>query len=501
MSYTQNYDVLESTASYTTIWRETNWKKVNRYVNKLRHRIFRAESEGNSRKVRDLQRLLIRSKAALKLAIRRVTQTNKGKRTPGVDGFTAMNDAKRGKLFVKLNNRDIKKHKPKPVKRIYIPKKNGKKRSLGIPTIIDRVYQELLRLALEPQWEARFEPTSYGFRPARRTHDALERIFFNTKSGKWSQVFEGDFKACFDTISHEFILKKLDGFPYVDVIEKILKAGYNDEGNFFPTEQGTPQGGLLSPLLANIALTGLEDYLNISYKKSFRKDGYEIITTHGNYRSVRYADDFLIFAQTKEEIEEVYNILEPYLEERGLILAEDKTDTTTIYEGFDFLGFNIRREDGNKCIIKPSKDSLKEARAIINEVFGHMKGHNVGELISVLNPVIDGIAEYWKPLCSTDAFHAIDHHIWTRTWIFLNHLHSGKSKEWIVSKYFPKPEKNAKHNDRWILTDPKSGEQLHKMRQVNIERHTMVKGNYSPLDRSKFEYFKKRFNSNKNYFR
>ena len=493
MSYAQSRDALESTASYATIWRETEWNKVKRYVNKQRHRIFRAENDGNKRKVRDLQRMLVLSPAALKIAIRRVTQTNKGKRTPGVDGFIARSDAQRGKLFVKMRKWNIKKHNPKPVKRIYIPKKNGKTRSLGIPTIIDRVYQELLRLALEPQWEARFEPTSYGFRPARSTHDAIERIFFNTKSGKWNQILEGDFKACFDTLSHTFMLNQLREFPYVDVVKKILKAGYVDGGTFYPTEQGTPQGGLLSPLLANIALTGLEDYLNITYKKSYRKDGYEIITTEGIYRSVRYADDFLIFAQSREEIEEVFNILEPYLKERGLILAEDKTSITTLNKGFDFLGFNIKMEDNDKCIIKPSKDSIKEARAKITEVFNYMKGHNVGELISALNPVIDGIVEYWKPLCSTDAFNAVDYHIWTRTMIFLNHLHSGKGKAWIISKYFPKPEKNAKHKDMWILTDPKSGVQLHKMRWTKIERHNMIKGNYSPLDKSKSEYFKKRF--------
>lgn len=493
MSYAQSRDALESTASYATIWRETEWNKVKRYVNKQRHRIFHAESEGNYRKVREIQRILIRSSALIKLAILRVTLTNKGKRTPGIDGFIAMSDAQRGRLFVKIRNRNIKKHNPKPVKRIYIPKKNGKTRSLGIPTIIDRVYQEMLRLVLEPQWEFRFEPTSYGFRPARRTHDALERIFNNTKSGKWNQVFEGDFKACFDTLSHEFIIEKLEGFPYTDVVKKILRAGYVDEGNFYPTTQGTPQGGLLSPLLANIALTGLEDCLNISYKTYIRKDGYEVIQTQGNYRSVRYADDFIIFAQSKEEIEDVYVILEPYLKDRGLILAEDKTKITTLNEGFNFLGFNTKMEDNGKCIIKPSKESIKEAKAKITEVFNYMKGHNVGELISVLNPVIDGIAEYWKPLCSNEAFKSIDHHIWNRTMIFLKHLHSNKSKGWIISKYFPKPAKNAKHKDQWILTDPKSGIQLHKMRWTNIERHIMVKGNYSPLDKSKSAYFRKRY--------
>ena len=501
MRNAQNNDVLESTTSYTTIWRDTDWKKVKKYVNKQRFRIFRAESEGDSRKVRDLQRMLMRSSALLKIAILRVTQSNKGKRTPGIDGFTALSDYQRGKLFVKLRKRDIKKHKPKPVKRIQIPKKNGKTRSLGIPTIIDRVYQELIRLVLEPQWEARFEATSYGFRPGRSTHDALERIFYNIRSCKWAYVFEGDFKACFDTLDHKFILNQLDGFPYIEPVEKFLKAGYIEDDTFYPTERGTPQGGLLSPLLANIALTGLDDYLGIYYTKRNHQTEYESFVTHGNYRPVRYADDFVISAQSKEEIEEVYTILEPYLEERGLILAEDKTKISTIYEGFDFLGFSIRMESNGKCIIKPSKESEKEARAKIKDVFQMMNGHNVGELITVLNPVIEGIAEYWKPFCSSNAFSKLDAYIWKKTIKFLKRLHSNKGMKWIVSKYFPTPDKQSQNGGKWILTDSVSGKQLRKMHWTKIKRHVMIKNNYSPLDKSKSTYFKKRYFSTSNRYR
>ncbi len=501
MSYAQNSDVLESTTSYATIWRDTDWKKVNKYVSKQRFRIFRAESEGDSRKVRDLQRMLIRSPALLKMAIRRVTQTNKGKRTPGIDGFVALSDAQRGKLFVKLSKRNIKKHKPKPVKRIHIPKKNGKTRSLGIPTIIDRVYQEMIRLVLEPQWEARFEATSYGFRPARRTHDALERIFFNVRSGKWTYVFEGDFKACFDTLDHNFILNQIKGFPYIKTVERFLKAGYIDNEQYYPTEKGTPQGGLLSPLLANIALTGLDKCLGIYYTKRNHESDYESFVTHGKYRSVRYADDFLIFAQTKEEINKVYDILEPYLEDRGLILAEDKTSITTIYDGFDFLGFSTRMENNKKCIIRPSKESVKEAKAKISNIFQMMNGHNVGELISVLNPVIDGIAEYWKPLCSSKIFGEMDTYIWKKSMKFLKRLHPNKNKGWIVSRYYLTPHNNPQNKGKWTLTDPISGNQLRKMRWTNIERHVMIKNNYSPLDKSKSDYFKKRYSSTSNRYR
>lgn len=193
MSYTQNRRSFESTTSYATLWSNTDWNKTRKYVDKQQRRIYRAESNNDKRKVRDLQRMLVRSSAALKLAIKRVTQINKGKKTPGLDGFRAVNDKQRGELFVKMRNMNINLHKPKPAYRIHIPKKNNKTRPLSIPVIIDRVYQELLRMALEPQWEFKFEPVSYGFRPKRRAHDAMERIFYNVKNGNWCWVFEGDF--------------------------------------------------------------------------------------------------------------------------------------------------------------------------------------------------------------------------------------------------------------------------------------------------------------------
>ena len=501
MSNAQNKDVLESTTSYATIWSDTDWKKTHKYVNKQRHRIFRAESEGDKRKVRDLQRMLVRSAAALKVAIKRVTQTNKGKRTPGVDGNLALTDAERGKLFVKIRRRDINKHKPKPVFRTQIPKSNGKTRSLGIPTIMDRVYQELLRLAMEPQWEVHFEPISYGFRPARRVHDAMERIFHNIHYKKFKYVFEGDFKACFDTLSHEFIIEQIKEFPYVGLVEKFLKAGYVENGELFSTNKGTPQGGLLSPLLANIALHGLEDCLNITYHEYHSNKGYTTFSTHGNYRVVRYADDFLIFSRTKEDIDAIPDILHEYLDERGLILSDEKTSFTTIFKGFNFLGFNVKIEKDGKCIIKPSKESIKKAKAKIKDIFTGAKGQNVEYLIRRLNPVIYGIAEFWRPMVSSRAFSIIDNYIWKKTWKFLKHLHSNKSSGWIVNKYFPKPDENDEHQDRWVLTDPNTGKQLNKMSWTNIQRHTMIKFNYSPLDKSKSEYFYKRSLSTANKFR
>ena len=320
MGNTSNRNICKSASSDITDWKSIDWEKIEKYVDKQQKRIYKAEVENRKRDVRNIQRMLTHSKAVLLLAVRRVTQTNKGRKTAGIDGFRALADKDKIELINELSKRNIHKHKPKPTIRKYIPKKNGKKRALGIPTIIDRVYQEIIRIILEPQAEANFEPISYGFRPKRGVHDAIERIFYNIRGDKWCWVFEGDFRACFDNLSHDFILKQLRGFPLIKVVERFLKAGYVDNNVFNSTDKGTPQGGLLSPLLANIALTGLEECLNISYKETSKvdKDGNIIFTykTHGKYRVVRYADDFVIFAKNKEDIMKVRYILEFYLHER-----------------------------------------------------------------------------------------------------------------------------------------------------------------------------------------
>lgn len=238
-----NASTKKSALPNITDWDTINWKNINQYVEKLQQRIYHAERLGNIRQVRNLQRMLMRSKGALLLSIRRVTQINKGKRTAGVDGYKALTSRERIKLYNVMKDMNVYNHKPKPAYRTYIEKKNGKLRPLGIPIIKDRVYQNIVKLALEPQWEARFEPTSYGFRPKRGCHDAIARIFKTVgKRKEW--IFEGDFKGCFDSLNHNYILEQISGFPALNVVKKWLKSGFVDENVFYATEEGTPQGGL-----------------------------------------------------------------------------------------------------------------------------------------------------------------------------------------------------------------------------------------------------------------
>lgn len=475
-------------------WSLIDWKKIYEYVKKLRQRIFRAEQLGQKRKVRKLQRLMIRSNANLLLSIKRVTQINKGKQTAGVDGEIALTSIDRLILYNLLKEYNIKYIRPKPAKRVYIPKKNGKMRPLGIPVIKDRIFQNIIKNALEPQWEARFEPSSYGFRPKRSTQDAIVNLFTKLSSRSTRQwIFEGDFKGCFDNLNHQYIMDCLTGFPAKETIYKWLKAGYVDNNSFNNTDSGTPQGGLVSPLLANIALHGMEEELGIRY---YLDRGNHILARN-SVGVVKYADDFVVVCKTKEEAINMYEKLKPYLDKRGLTLADDKTKVTHISEGFDFLGFNLRQYKSNKgmqLLIKPSKTSVKKARETIKNVFIQLRGKPVGELIIKLNPIIRGIGNYWSSQVAKITFGSLDRYIWIKVRKHLKILHPNKPFKWIYKKYF-KADYTGVSKDKWILTDPHDNKtQLFKMSWIPIVRHTVVKHRNSPDDSSLKEYFEVRDN-------
>lgn len=480
----------KSTLSHDIQWKSINWFHINRYVEEVQQRIYRAECLGNKRKVRDLQRMLVRSRAMLLLSIRKVTQINKGKKTAGIDGITALTSKERLELYQQMDKGSIELHKPKPSYRTYIKKKNGKLRPLSIPTIKDRIYQNIIKGALEPQWEARFESISYGFRPKRSCHDALKRIFLSACHGNKKWAFEGDFKGCFDNLSHDYIMEQIKEFPYIDIIKKWLKAGYMDNNVYNETEFGSGQGNIVSPLIANIALKGMEDALGIQYK-TIKKNGETYYTNISPYTLVFYADDFIVLCNSKDDANRVYELLTPYLEKRGLTLSEEKTKVVPLNEGFDFLGFNVRIYDtcqGEKLLIKPSKETLVKAKTTIRETIKTMNGSNVTALIGKLNPIIIGLANYWSPWVSKHAYATLDHYIWSCTTRFLKRLHNKKAWKWIYAKYY-KPDKTGQSKDRWILTEPNDNNQLKKMSWTPIIRHPLIRFKASPYNTELKEYF------------
>lgn len=369
----QNYvDQSAELSKFEEEWRNINWVKIKRDIFKIQQRIFRAEAKGDKRQVKRLSRLLLHDKRVKLLSIHEVTQKNSGKSTSGVDGKVYLTDGERMQLFYELCEENIMLHKVKPVRRVYIPKKNGKMRPLGIPTIKDRIYQYTCKLALEPIWENRFESTSYGFRPLRGQRDAIAKIYNNIRYNNRQYIFEGDFEACFDNLNHDYIMKQIGNFPLKHIIGDWLKAGYIHSDNFYVTESGTPQGGIISPLLANIALHGMEDALNIKYERRKRSDGSYTFINKSKYVLIRYADDFVVLCKTKADALKVYELLESYLEQRGLTLSKEKTKITHLSKGFDFLGVNFKSHKTSKgfyVMSCPSKDSVKSYMNKARDIF------------------------------------------------------------------------------------------------------------------------------------
>ncbi|WP_323735826.1 group II intron reverse transcriptase/maturase [Methanosphaera sp. ISO3-F5] len=501
MSKTDNInDISQSVSLYASKleceWKEIPWHKIERSIFDLQQRIFSAEINKEYNKARNLQRILLNKDSTLLYSIRRVTQINGGKRTPGIDGMIILSDAERMALYYKLKERSVFLHKASPVRRVYIDKKNGKKRPLGIPTIIDRIYQMVVKLALEPRVEAWFEPCSYGFRPLRGVEHAIAKIHTSTKGHIRKWIFEGDFKSCFDTLNHDFIIKQLGNFPAKEVIKSWLEAGYLYNGCINITSTGTPQGGIISPVLANVALHGMEDALNIEYKQHTDKIGNINYHNTSKYIMIRYADDFVVICKTKEDAENIYGLLEPYLSERGLTLAEDKTRITHIDDGFDFLGFNIRNyhtQNHEKVLIKPSKKSISECKAKIRDVFVNNRGKSISKLIEKVNQIILGTAYYWRQSVAKKTFGQIDEYVWNLTKQYLVRQHPMKSWSWIRNKYLQK-DIDPHYGYSYILTDPEDPKlQIIKMKNIHIRYGKQIKHDCSPYNKEYSDYIYNRW--------
>lgn len=472
-------------------WHAIDWGQVEGEVRRLRQRIFTASKRGEHRKVRSLQRLMLRSRANALLSVRRVAQVNQGKRTPGIDHHTALFGDQRAELawWVQEHGPGFR---PLPVRRIYIPKANGKRRPLGIPVIRDRASQAVVLNALEPEWEARFEPKSYGFRPGRSCHDAIEAIFLTCKGKNplrtW--ILDADLTAAFDRIDHDRLLGHLHGFPAKERVAGWLKAGTIETGTFAPTEEGTPQGGVISPLLMNIALHGVETAAGVRYKgiPSHPND-----TVPGTPVLVRYADDLVALCHSQRQAEQVKTRLSEWLAPRGLSFNEDKTRIVHLSEGFDFLGFNVRRYgDGNrgKLLIKPSKAAVKRFRARLRTEVRNLYGTNSLAVIAKLNPIIRGWAAYYSTVVSSATFSSIDHSLWWTMMKWGHRRHPTKSYRWIVDRYF-----DAFHptrQDRWVFGDRETGAYLRRVAWTHIHRHQMVNFDASPDDPELADYWRKR---------
>jgi len=425
--------------------------------------------------VRELQRMLIHSYYAKLLAVKKVT-TNKGKKTPGIDNIKWETDESKFEGIESLNSNNS--YTPKPLRRVHIKKANGKLRPLGIPTMKDRAMQTLHVKALDPVIETTADRNSYGFRKGRSCADAREQIFIILSRRNCAQwILEGDIKGCFDNISHQWLL---DNIPMdKQILEKFLKSGYVLNKKLFPTKAGTPQGGAISACLSNAVLDGLEKHIQSTFGIRYCPEAKCRKSRKVNF--IRYADDFIVTADNKETIEKIKDMVKKYLIERGLELSDEKTLITNIQEGFDFLGWNIKKYK-HKLIIKPSNKSVQRIVRRLSDVIKENKASSQDSLILKLNQIITGWSNYHQISVSKRVFQKIDSLIFQMLWKWATRRHPNKGKKWIKERYW-----KIENNRKWVFKDTAK---LKLMSDKKIIRHIPLKTSQNPyID---VEYFAKR---------
>jgi RNA-directed DNA polymerase len=468
-------------------WDQIDWNQCQRRVRRLQARIVKATREGRWGKVKALQRLLTHSFSGKALAVKRVTE-NQGKRTAGVDHVLWRTAAAKLKAIGSLRSRG---YQPLPLRRVYIPKANGKRRALGIPAMIDRAQQALHLLGLQPIAETLADPHSYGFRPERSTADAIEQCFkvlSRDQDPKW--IFEGDIKSCFDQISHAWMLQHIP--MDTEVLRKWLQAGYLEEGIRFPTLAGTPQGGIASPTLANMTLDGLAELLNQRFVRK-QVDG---VRTCPKVHLVRYADDFVITGSTKELLEtEVRPLVEQFLHDRGLQLSPEKTCITHISQGFDFLGQHLHTF-GGKLVIQPSKKNTHAFLEKVRQLIKVNANTDQATLIRMLNPVIRGWANYHRYVSAKATFWRADHEIWQALWRWAKRRHPKKGVRWIRKRYFHSIDSSS-----WVFAVD-TGERLDsgqtiwlklvRTARIPSQRFVKIQADANPFDPVWYDYLEQR---------
>jgi len=465
-------------------WNQIPWAKAHDYVRGLQTRIAKATRDQDWRRVKALKRLFVNSFSAKVLAVKRVSE-NDGKRTPGVDGETWTTPEAKWRAVQQLDSRDVR---ALPLRRVYIPKRGGSKmRPLGIPTMMVRAQQALHLLGLEPVAETRADPNSYGFRRNRGTQDAIASAFILlARKGSAPWILEGDIKGCFDNIRHGWLEANI--LMDKKVLQDWLKAGYVESGKLFATEAGTPQGGIASPTIANIALDGLEATLIEKFGRT--RSALERFQV----RLVRYADDFIITGSSKELLEnEVKPLVENFLAERGLQLSPTKTIITHISEGFDFLGQNVRKYKG-KLLIKSSAKNVKAFLGKVRETIRANHSSKQETLIDLLNPIIRDWANYHRHVVAKAVYRVVDHHIWKALWRWARRRHPNKPTRWVKKRYFRILDRRD-----WVFATQardRRGEpkllRLVSAASTRIVRHVKVKSNANPFDPAWDPYFAQR---------
>ena len=463
----------------TVAWHRINWATCHRRVRSLQRRIVQAVRTGAWRKVKRLCYLLVHSLAACALAVKRVTE-NAGKNTPGVDGERWETPALKAWAVETIGR--WRGYQPAPLKRVYIPKKNGKRRPLSIPALEDRARQAVYLHALQPIAETTGEPNSYGFRPKRQGADAIDQCFKILRqktSASW--ILEGDIQGFFDNIAFSWIGQHVP--MNKRMLSKWLHSGFMDRGSLFPTTSGVPQGGIVSPVIANMVLDGLENVVK----------GHERFRRAYNINYVRYADDFIATANNREVIEEtIIPRINAFLAARGVVLSAEKTTITHIAQGFDFLGQTIRKferpKKPAKLQVTPSKASLQALKAKVKALCQRFAGHTPAQLIDTLAPVLRGWANYHRHVICAETFAKLDNYVWQQVYRWARDRHPHKTGRWIAARYFPHGPGQA-----WRFTDPATGKTLIRVQEaVKQQRHVKVKANANPFDPEWEAYFQHR---------